>query len=197
MKKQNGFTLVEIAIVLVIIGLLLGGALKGQELIENAKYNRVKSDYDQISAAVYSYQDRYQALPGDDPNAEANVDAPTGQAGNGNGLINGAWNNINNPNLESRFIWQHLRLAGFITGTGLAQPRHAFGGMIGIENDRFNIQGMVMCFDNFDGEKARIIDLKFDDGAPGTGSVQAGGNNGNAAANYNDATANLDICFEM
>ena len=66
MKAQRGFTLVEIAIVLVIIGLLLGGILKGQEMITQAKIKNVMADYSGISAAYHGYQDRYRAIPGDD-----------------------------------------------------------------------------------------------------------------------------------
>ena len=66
MKKQQGFTLVEIAIVMVIIGLLLGGVLKGQEIITNARVKNVENDFNGVTAAIYSYQDRYRAIPGDD-----------------------------------------------------------------------------------------------------------------------------------
>ena len=65
-SNEKGFTLVEIAIVLVIIGLILGAILKGQSMIENAKIKRVVKQADEIRAAVYSYQDRYKQLPGDD-----------------------------------------------------------------------------------------------------------------------------------
>src|SRR5262245_65778267 len=68
-KSQKGFTLVEIAIVLVIIGLLLGGILKGQEMITQAKIKNVIADITGVSAAMYGYQDRYRALPGDDRSA--------------------------------------------------------------------------------------------------------------------------------
>ena len=66
LTKQKGFTLVEIAIVLVIVGLLIGGVLKGQEMITNAKLKRIESDNAGIAAAMFSYQDRYTQLPGDD-----------------------------------------------------------------------------------------------------------------------------------
>jgi prepilin-type N-terminal cleavage/methylation domain-containing protein len=67
-STEAGFTLVEIAIVLVIIGLLLGGILKGQEMITQAKIKNVINDFNGISVAVTSYQDRYRALPGYDVN---------------------------------------------------------------------------------------------------------------------------------
>ena len=64
--KQNGFTLVEIALVLVITGLLIGGVLKARELIFNANLKRIERDKAGIVSAIYSYQDRYRQLPGDD-----------------------------------------------------------------------------------------------------------------------------------
>ena len=64
-NSQGGFTLVEIAIVLVIIGLLLGGVLKGQELITQAKIRNVANDINGMSAAVFGYQDRYKKFPGE------------------------------------------------------------------------------------------------------------------------------------
>jgi prepilin-type N-terminal cleavage/methylation domain-containing protein len=69
-KQQSGFTLVEIAIVLVIIGLLLGGVLKGQELINSAKVKNMIGDLRTVSSMVYAYQDRFKALPGDQTAAQ-------------------------------------------------------------------------------------------------------------------------------
>ncbi len=66
MNRQAGFTLVEIAIVVVIVGMLLAAVLKGREIILNAKIKQLENDYKGISAAIYTYQDRYKALPGDD-----------------------------------------------------------------------------------------------------------------------------------
>ena len=88
MKKTLGFTLVEIAIVLVIIGLLLGGILKGQEMITQARIKNVINDFNGITAAINSYQDRYRALPGDDINAASRWAGSFG--GNGDGQFNGA-----------------------------------------------------------------------------------------------------------
>ena len=67
--KQGGFTLVEIAIVLVIIGLLLGGILKGQELINNAKVRSVADRQNSLKAAWFGFIDRYNFIPGDSKRA--------------------------------------------------------------------------------------------------------------------------------
>src|SRR2546423_8383967 len=95
-KRLQGFTLVEIAIVLVIIGLLLGGILKGQEMITQAKIKNVIADFSGVSAAYHGYQDRYRAIPGDDPNAAtrwAAMTNPAPVAGDGNGIVAGTYNN--------------------------------------------------------------------------------------------------------
>src|SRR3979411_2090741 len=87
-STEAGFTLVEIAIVLVIIGLLLGGILKGQEMITQAKIKNVMSDFSGISAAYHGYQDRYRAIPGDDPGAGGRwTTAPAAVSGDGDGQV--------------------------------------------------------------------------------------------------------------
>ena len=92
MARQSGFTLVEIAVVLVIIGLLLGAILQGTELIDNSRIKKASADISAVSAAYLSYQDRYQALPGDDGNLAALTGrggdwAAVTQAGNANGAL--------------------------------------------------------------------------------------------------------------
>src|SRR5260221_8887750 len=87
-RKSQGFTLVEIAIVLVIIGLLLGGILKGQEMITQAKIKNVIADFSGISAAYHGYVDRYKKIPGDDPCAGGTV--TTGNCGTTTGRWTGA-----------------------------------------------------------------------------------------------------------
>ena len=75
--KQGGFTLVEIAIVLVIIGLLLGGILKGQELINNAKVRSVADRQNSLKAAWFGFIDRYNFIPGDSKRARQLVPGVT------------------------------------------------------------------------------------------------------------------------
>ena len=60
--RQGGFTLVEIAIVLVIVGLLLGGILKGQELINSAQVKSFSGDFRSASTYINGYQDRFRAV---------------------------------------------------------------------------------------------------------------------------------------
>ncbi len=90
-STQGGFTLVEIAIVLVIIGLLLGGILKGQEMITQAKIKNIVNDFNGITVAVTSYQDRYRAIPGDDRNATVRWTVQNPASGNGDGVIAGKY----------------------------------------------------------------------------------------------------------
>jgi prepilin-type N-terminal cleavage/methylation domain-containing protein len=111
-KPQAGFTLIEIAIVLVIIGLLLGGVLKGQELITAARVRNLISNQDGVKAAYFGFLDRYRGLPGDYSGATANIPncaAATCPDGNGNGQIASGQ--------ESIATWAHLSKAGFITGS--------------------------------------------------------------------------------
>lgn len=179
-RNQSGFTLIEIAIVLVIIGLLLGGVLKGQELINSAKVKNLATDFKNVPVFIYGYQDKFKALPGDDLLASTHV-ATTGVTitnGNGNGVIDGNWNAANG---ESFNFWQHVRLAGLAPGptdTAAADylPLNAVGGKIGITNAASTaITGLkgsyIICSDAIAGKFAKQLDTTLDDGNPATGSL--------------------------
>ena len=179
--RQQGFTLVEIAIVLVIIGLLLGGILKGQEMITQAKIKNAISDYSGISAAYHGYNDRYRAIPGDDPGALARWAAPPAQSGNGDGQVAGAYNAATGaPEPESRNFWDHLRRAGFVAGSGFNQPFNAVTGMIGVQTGGTGgtttlggLNALIICSANLPDKIAIAVDTQMDDGVPGTGTVRA------------------------
>ena len=108
MKRQQGFTLVEIAIVLVIIGLILGGILKGQELVDSARVRSISNEISNTRTAWYAFQDRYNALPGDFSRAQAQIGASIANNGDGNGRVD--------TNNEVGGVWDHLAEAGFING---------------------------------------------------------------------------------
>ena len=119
MRKQTGFTLIEIAIVLVIIGLLLGGVLKGQELITSARVRNLISQQDGVKAAYFGFLDRFRSLPGDYSLATTNI-ANTTANGNANGQIEAAAVCGAIPAcqaLEYIVVWEHLSRAGFINGS--------------------------------------------------------------------------------
>ncbi len=126
-REQHGFTLVEIAIVLVIIGLLLGGILKGQELITSARVRNLITQIDGVKTAFYGFQDRYRALPGDFMQADTQIPGETpGNTvvdGNGNAIIEGpntpagAVGGATVNSKEATLVWDQLSHAGFLNGT--------------------------------------------------------------------------------
>jgi len=188
---QKGFTLVEIAIVLVIIGLLLGGILKGQEMITQAKIKNAIADFSGISAAYHGYQDRYRAIPGDDNGAAARWNV-TGIDGDRDGIVENTYN-ATTANVESRLWWDHLRRAGFVAGTGQEQPFNAVVGKLGVQTGSGSadaqstaitpvlgtdgsgtngISGLMVCSANLPDKIAVAIDTQMDDGIPVSGSVR-------------------------
>lgn len=176
-RNAQGFTLVEIAIVLVVIGLLLGAILKGQELVVQARVKNLIADFNGLTAAHYAYQDRYRATPGDDGGATRWAGAV---GGNGDGTVAGDYNSAVN-NAESRLWWDHLRRAGFVAGSGQQQPVNSVAGMLGVQTGMGTGSGsalggfssLIMCSANLADKIAVAIDSQLDDGSPGSGSVRA------------------------
>jgi prepilin-type N-terminal cleavage/methylation domain-containing protein len=174
---QRGFTLVEIAIVLVVIGLLLGGILKGQEMVVQARIKNVIADLSGLTAAHYAYQDRYRATPGDDSGANRWSGAAVGD---GNGTVAGDYNSAVN-NAESRLWWDHLRRSGFVAGSGQQQPLNALSGMLGVQTGMGTGAGtalggfssLIVCSANLTDKVAVAIDSQLDDGSPSSGAMRA------------------------
>lgn len=198
-NKQAGFTLVEIAIVLVIIGLLLGGVLKGQELINSARVKNMVGDFRTVSALVYGYQDRFRAFPGDQNQNQLDTafgagvatvctPAAAGLCAVNNGRLDGDWDAAA-VSSETYVFWQHVRLANLATGSvntadANYAPVNADGGRIGIESGINNagaaapfIAGLrgsfFVCSGGILGRYVRQIDTTMDDGNTAGGSVQA------------------------
>lgn len=185
-KAQQGFTLVEIAVVLVIIGLLLGAILKGQELIENSRVKNAVNEINSIKAASLGYLDRYKAMPGDDGpvatlQARGTAWAGVTVGGNGDGQVAASTSPFAAPTGEHLGFWQHLRAAGFLTGNpanvgAAALARNSFTGLTGLAaltTQMGNFNSSVVCMSQVSGKAATALDNQIDDGQPGTGSLRA------------------------
>ena len=212
-KNQKGFTLIEIAIVLVIIGLLLGGVLKGQELIQNARVRNIISQQEGVRAAYFGFQDRYRGVAGDYPSALAiqNIPGMSGQGcapascgGDSNGVINTV------TRQEPLLAWMQLSLAGFITGsyvtdgvtageTTANSPTNPYGGFMQLINDaiynplggvaRNNVKTGAGIPSTILGE----VDRKIDDGNPSTGEFRFSGFGGALPACVTAAPVTWDV----
>ncbi len=122
MKHERGFTLVEIAIVLMIIGLLIGGILKGQELITNARVLMTVQQVRSIDAAVLTFQGSYGALPGDIRSPSTRLPncttSPCSIGGNGNGIPGPVYPTDGGVHVsdEQGTFWLHLAVANMVGG---------------------------------------------------------------------------------
>ena len=197
--RQQGFTLIEIAIVLVIIGLLLGGVLKGQELITGARVRNLIQQQDGVKAAYFGFLDRFRALPGDYSQATVNITGintgagacgATPGNGNGDGQILTATSN------EDTLVWEHLSKAGFINGTytcatgtptQATSPTNPYGQFLSLTYDAtYAGTGTVVARHNLNtggqipSDLLAEIDRKIDDGNPVGGGFQFSSYNGGA-----------------
>lgn len=179
MPRQRGFTLVEIAIVLVVVGLILGGVFKGQALIDSARVRALANELAGLRTAWYGFEDRYRAVPGDFTRAGTQIDSAA-RPGNGNGRIDDGG--------ERAGVWQQLALAGFIGGdfdgrgaaTGSASdvdcaagtcPKNPFNGFYKFSFGAQAGESDGMAHELFTGNRIPVnilaeLDRKLDDGQP-------------------------------
>lgn len=160
MSSQRGFSLLELAIVLVVIGLILGAVLQGQNILYNAKVQRIASDMRDYAQAFLLYYDRYGMYPGDED--DPNFPPGDGYNGNHNGLIDSSD--------EANNAWQDL-----VSALGVVRKSSPVrGGQYGFGVMDFG-GGNRNCVSvtNIPNRMAEAIDSRHDDGAWNTGNIRS------------------------
>ena len=180
MRGNKGFTLVEMAIVLVIIGIILGAVIKGQDLIAGAKEKKFKSEVDLLATAYYTYYDKYSRIPGDDEKATLHWTGATN--GNNDGLIssNGAAPAVDELAPATGAL-DHLRRAGFIGDqppAGTAFNSNAIPGVtMNFSSNKNTTTGWgsktnLIVISGMTAEDMLNFDIKYDDGDVDLGKVR-------------------------
>jgi hypothetical protein len=212
---------------MVIVGLIVSGVVKGQELVVQARIKETLNELNGLTGAYYAYLERYRALPGDDPNAAGSsgrwqiFDA---RNGNNDGAVGGTYD-LQPPGIasfdpatvaahESLNFWWHMRLAGFVSGatTGrpaYGQPLNSLGGLVGVQNGGLGMFGLIACTQNLPDRIAAAVDTQLDDqrpnaGAvrsrlinPGSASVPLGGTASDAAIDYVEGGVNTFVLCKL
>jgi len=210
MRKQHGFTLIEIAIVLVIIGLLLGGVLKGQELITAARVRNLISQQDGVKAAYFGFLDRFRALPGDYSQAVATIAGVTaGANGNNNGRIESI---LGGGTIDEHIAaWDHLSKAGFINGsynyavvpeTATSAPTNPYARFLRIIYDgAYGAGGQpnrhnLKTGNQIPSDLMAEIDRKIDDGNPVGGTFQFSAYDGGGGGGVAPTGGAANQCYQ-
>lgn len=205
---MHGFSLVEVAIVLVIIGLILAAVLQGRQLIASAEYKALRSQLSEHRNAFYTFRDRYNALPGDFADADDRLGL-SGANGDGDGAIEPG-PVCDEASDESCLAWQHLRAADMLEGNpetsgSSASPRHTYGGVVasmftGTEGN--GVFGHKIGVRDLPAEIGRQLDQDIDDDRCNAGRVAgtapAGGDcDGSDASRWPGGAGPIDIIYAL
>jgi hypothetical protein len=190
-RTQPGFTLLEIVLLVLLVGLLLAGVLKGEEMITSAKVKRVAGQLDEVRAAYLGFEDRFRALPGDYADARTAIDCGTPCLfGNGDSRIRANETPVGGSEVhEDLLAWTHLAASGFLKGdyrmtvgeSAASQsnaPRNPYSAYMGVAFDGdYGLPGSSTLRHNLKSgpmipvEVLAELDRKTDDGKPYTGVV--------------------------
>lgn len=189
-KEDHGFSLVEVSIALLIIGILVAGILKGQDLLESARLKSLVSQVNEYRMATYAFQDRYGALPGDYDQASEYIKA-TLQNGDHDGVIGGKGLEVGR---EAFSFWSHLQEAHLISSAGKASsrskgsfghgaPKAKIGGGFTVQYNAFGegqhwfVLGEAVGKDGLGAGltplQAMSVDQQSDNGLPQQGKIRA------------------------
>ena len=181
--RQKGYTLIELALIVIVAGLVVGAVHAGRELVAQARAQSLAGQFNSVRHAMQAYQDRFHALPGDDRLAPERLPGARVAATSGNGVIDGAWN-ATAPTAEAVIFWEHLRLAGLAppleeSGSGDPRPLHLAGGPLGVSSAtpaQRQVAGLggsfQLCAGAVPGRLALAVDRLLDDGDTSAGSVR-------------------------
>ena len=190
-SRQAGFSLVELAIVLIVIGLIVGGVLKGMDLIESARLKAVLSQLNEYRVATGTFLDRYDALPGDFNSAREHIDSNLIN-GNNDGTI--ADKGLKHGDKAQQY-WAHLAAANLIPKPGEppqggnvkfgqgAPAARIGGGITVVYTPKPDMPGhwFLLGAENGDSgngalltsQQAMTLDRQADNGDPNSGRIRA------------------------
>lgn len=196
-KKLPGFSLIELSIVMIIVGIIMAGVFKGQDLIEAARLQSTVSEMNRIKMLILQYHDQFGYWPGNDHQASQRFGNGV-QSGNGNGLI---------QDRESAEVWRHLHAAGLLEMDCSPSPK--IGGQLTVKgNPDPNLSGNWIILSEQSGtlrpiltpKQAMTLKAKMDESDPQKGNlrvINGHGTNGNACINgsaYNLQNTNQACC---
>jgi prepilin-type N-terminal cleavage/methylation domain-containing protein len=174
-RGESGFTLVELSIVIVIIGLIVAGIVGGQALVHQSKLRAVISDTNKIQTALNAFYLQYDAIPGDMRNA----------ASYWSGAYDGNGNNQIGAGGEVTAVWTHLNISGIMPqATGLSNTYPApfstrylswyhSAGVYGKFKNSLNLLGSAAWSGALNVKDTVSIDAKMDDGLADSGTMRA------------------------